>query len=347
MRILYFSPSLASFVKKDIEILRGFATVDVFVFAPSAKWKTPFSFIQQTFYLIIHSWKSHVIICQFGGYHSFLPALFSKILGKRCIIVAGGTDCVGFPKMRYGNFQNKLLGTLTRLSFNLCSDIWPVDDSLIKTKSEYDPEQNQAQGILNYCPQTKAHFEVIHNGYAQEDWVFSEQKKAGTFISVAAGAGEYRRFVLKGLDLVIEAAKAFPAYSFTIVGNHQFSFEIEIPSNVRLVGFADRAQLNSLFQEHQYYLQLSVSEGFPNAICEAMLCGCIPIGSNVAALPLIIGDTGYVLKHRNKEELTQLIQQLEIPTAENYKRCQQRIQREFPLSKRAKKMNALLAGKTN
>ncbi len=338
MRILYFCTSTPSFVKKDIELLKDFAKVDVSIFAPSAKWKTPVSFIKQKLFLLINIWRSDVLICMFGGYHTFLPTLFSKIIGKRCIIIAGGTDCVSFPKLNYGNFQNKLLGTFTRWSFNLCSDIWPVDESLIQTQNTYDLEQNQFQGILQYCPNTKAKFEVIHNGYSADDWKIELIKEPNSFISVAAGSEEYRRFILKGLDLVIEAAKAFPLYSFTIVGNNRFSFDIEVPNNIRLVNFADHDLLNQLFKKHQYYMQLSISEGFPNAICEAMLCGCIPIGSNVAAIPKIIGETGYILKHKNKNQLVELIKNLPEPTIDNSNLCRNRIMNEFPLSKR---MNAI------
>ena len=345
MHILYFSPSLATFVRKDLEILRQMAEVDVFVFAPSAKWKTPLSFLNQKLFILRKIWSADILMCQFGGYHSFLPALFSKLTGKRCIIVAGGTDCVGFPKMHYGNFQNPVLGLLTCWAFRLCSDIWPVHDSLIKTQSDYDPMQNHAQGILTYCPKIKANLHVIHNGYMQEDWIFSDHKEPRTFISVAAGAGEYRRFILKGLDLVIDAARLFPESTFTIVGNERFEFELELPSNVHLMGFADRHTLNQVFQKNQYYLQLSVSEGFPNAICEAMLCGCIPIGSNVAALPMIIGDTGYVLKHRDISELANLIRLLPEPQPKDYLRCQQRIIHEFPLAKRAEQITQLLQEK--
>lgn len=334
MRILYFCTSTPSFVKKDIEILKEFAKVEVFIFAPKAKWKTPFSFIKQKLFILLNIWKSDVLICMFGGYHTFLPAFFAKIIGKRCVIIAGGTDCVSFPKLNYGNFQNKLLGTITRWSFNLCSDIWPVDASLIQTQNTYDLEQNQFQGILQYCPNTKAKFEVIHNGYSPDNWKIELIKKPNSFISVAAGAEEYRRFILKGLDLVIEAAKAFPLYSFTLVGNNRFSFDIEIPNNIQLVNFADHNLLNQLFQKHQYYMQLSISEGFPNAICEAMLCGCIPIGSNVAAIPKIIGETGYILKHKSKNQLIELIQNLPEPTVEKSIQCRNRIMNEFPLSKR-------------
>jgi len=58
---------------------------------------------------------------------------------------------------------------------------------------------------------------------------------------------------------------------------------------------------------HEYYFQLSIMEGFPNALAEAMLCGCIPIGSNVSGIPYIIGETGYILNHRDVHELEKLV----------------------------------------
>jgi glycosyltransferase involved in cell wall biosynthesis len=51
--------------------------------------------------------------------------------------------------------------------------------------------------------------------------------------------------------------------------------------------------------ENEFYLQLSISEGFPNSLCEAMLCECIPIGSNVGGIPQIIGNSGRIIGNRD------------------------------------------------
>ena len=59
-------------------------------------------------------------------------------------------------------------------------------------------------------------------------------------------------------------------------------------------------ELINYFSMSRFYLQLSFSEGFGNALCEAMLCECVPIGSNVGAIPFIINDTGFILKKKDK-----------------------------------------------
>jgi glycosyltransferase involved in cell wall biosynthesis len=40
----------------------------------------------------------------------------------------------------------------------------------------------------------------------------------------------------------------------------------------------------------------------PNALCEAMLCECVPVGSTVNGIPEIIGETG-VLVHKQDLEV--------------------------------------------
>ena len=58
-----------------------------------------------------------------------------------------------------------------------------------------------------------------------------------------------------------------------------------------------------------FYLQLSLSEGFPNALCEAMLCGCIPIVSDVSSMPGIVADKGLVVKHRRVDDVVAVLEQ--------------------------------------
>ncbi|MEK6616903.1 MAG: glycosyltransferase [Bacteroidota bacterium] len=54
-------------------------------------------------------------------------------------------------------------------------------------------------------------------------------------------------------------------------------------------------------------MQISMSEGFPNALCEAMLCECIPIVSNVGAMPEIVSYCEFILMNRNVIALRDII----------------------------------------
>lgn len=48
-------------------------------------------------------------------------------------------------------------------------------------------------------------------------------------------------------------------------------------------------------------------EGFPNALSEAMLCECIPVGSSVSGIPFIIENTGVVVGKRSEESLAKAL----------------------------------------
>jgi glycosyltransferase involved in cell wall biosynthesis len=72
---------------------------------------------------------------------------------------------------------------------------------------------------------------------------------------------------------------------------------------VQLIPYVENQKLPALYNQHQFYIQLSISEGFPNALCEAMACGCIPIVSNVASMPEIVNGNGLIVEKRDIEIL--------------------------------------------
>jgi glycosyltransferase involved in cell wall biosynthesis len=265
-------------------------------------------FFRQFFFLLRHIFSSELVVCQFAGFHSLLPGIFARLSGRSYLVIVGGTDCVSFPSIRYGNFHKPLLAFFTRNSYRLCHHISPVHGSLIEYEYTYQDKDFPRQGILYFVPGLKKKFTVIYNGYDPEVWKPCAPKKKGRFIMLL---GFYRHFTfaLKGVDLVREAAAAFPGNEFIIIGMPEMETKKhDFPANVKLTPFIDNRELPALLSSAEFYLQLSISEGFPNAICEAMLCGCTPIGSKVAAIPDIVGNTGFILEKRDAGLLKELLQ---------------------------------------
>ncbi|MFN3876510.1 MAG: glycosyltransferase family 4 protein, partial [Flavobacteriales bacterium] len=112
------------------------------------------------------------------------------------------------------------------------------------------------------------------------------------------------------IDLILAAAKALPDIPFTIVGASSPSSYGRPPANLRVLGRTGQAELRELFHAHSIYLQPSVMEGFPNALCEAMLCGCLPVVSDMTSMPEIAGDCGAVLSRRDHGALIEAIRRL-------------------------------------
>jgi glycosyltransferase involved in cell wall biosynthesis len=106
---------------------------------------------------------------------------------------------------------------------------------------------------------------------------------------------------------------------------------------VKLFSAIPYTELIDYYSSYEFYFQLSVAEGFPNALCEAMLCGCVPIGSNVFSIPKIIGDSGFVLQKKDTSQLSLLISQaLQSDKSNLSAKARKRITENFPLENRKK-----------
>jgi glycosyltransferase involved in cell wall biosynthesis len=306
--IIYVYPLASTFVLRDIEILKRSHLVIPYEFRVKVKWKTPFEFFRQFFFLIIHVWKTDLIISHFAGYNSILPAIFGKIVKKPCLIIVAGNDGSKFPDFNYGNYTKKMLGFCTGKSLQLATHILPVHESLVFQKYDYYEGGSPAQGYAYFFPKAKnIPYTPVNYGYDVEFFKPNPKvnRKKNSFITIGNLNDNYA-FKRKGFDLVIELARLRPELSFTLVGWDGIKV-IDIPSNVVLLHYSPIEEVPNLFSQHEYYFQLSIMEGFPNALAEAMLCGCIPIGSNVSGIPFIIGDTGYILAKRNLVELNLLV----------------------------------------
>ena len=336
--IIYTYPITTAFIERDVTMLQPHYKVKTLTFTNSPI-KLPFYFLIQFFQLIFYLPKTSHYLCFFGGYHSVLPTVFGILFRKKVFIQCGGTDAMNLPEINYGNFRKKWLKKATVFSFKNCSKILPVADALVYQDYTYDPRFDSKQGLLHLIPDLQTPIEVIHNGFDTSFWEDQQMDKIPfSFITVAAGITRQNRAAVKGIDLILEMAGDFPQYHFSLVGDSLF--QCDLP-NVKVIGKVNPDKLKELFNQHQFYLQLSLSEGFPNALAEAMLCGCIPIGSAVGAIPEIIGECGFILDRKDPIHLKMIFQSLNTQNLTHLRyEASSHIQRNFPFSKR---QNALLS----
>ena len=340
-KILYIAPAHSTFVKRDIEILgRNFDVV-----APLVNWSRKGRFflniIAQKIFLFTHLKSASAVYVMFAGYWSVLPVLFGKIYKKPVFIIAGGTDCVSFPEYNYGSLRKPLLRFMIKISFRFATRVLPVAESLVKTEYKWTKTRFRHQGYMSFFPDIKTPYSIIHNGYYPvEHELVLAGKEPFSFVTVALVTDE-TRFILKGGDLVIMMAQRFPEFKFTFAGVSEAMINIlspDLPGNLTLMPPLTEEEVKDLLAKQMFYLSLSISEGFPNALCEAMLAGCIPVGSDVGATSLIIGDCGKLITAKDDELIVKAIEELTSQSVSVLTRlsgeARSRILNMFPVSKR-------------
>ena len=338
-KIIFSFPVYISFIKKDESLLREYFQVKSFLFHQQPR-RILFSFLLQFLFLLRHAFTAKAYVSFFAGYSSFLPALFAKLSGKPHLTILGGTDCCAFPSFQYGNFQKRTLGWFTCQSLKWSSHLLPVDQSLVKSLHTYTDADPKDQGYLSFCPSAHASYTVVPIGFDDRMFYFSGEKTPKSFLTVAQMNPQ--NYFRKGIDLVFEMAHRFPDCSFTLIGhNPDMKFE-KLPPNITLIESVSYNQLRDHYSAHRFYLQLSIMEGFPSAPCDAMLCECVPIVSNVAALPHIAGETGFILNKKDPDLLEELIREaLNSDLTERGKKARQRIISLFPVSVRMTLVNII------
>ena len=250
-KVLYVHSVNTSFVKKDLALLESNFRVKKSFFNPNNKLLVPFQFIMQFFFLFFNIWRSNIVISQFAGYQSFLPALFAKIFNKPCLIVLGGTDCVSFPSINYGNFNRPVLKTFTAWSLRLSTHFAPVHKSLVESNYTYTKDDYPKQGYKIFCPKIKGGYTELFYGYDATQFRNDEAKISNSFITV--GFLNNPNYFRKGIDLIVEMAKSYPDNKFTVVGGTIDDIPlINVPSNVKLVDSVSYDELKALYAKHEF-----------------------------------------------------------------------------------------------
>ncbi|NIS38467.1 glycosyltransferase, partial [Candidatus Saccharibacteria bacterium] len=133
------------------------------------------------------------------------------------------------------------------------------------------------------------------------------------------------------------AAAKLSQIPFLIIGVEKDLFDrmgLKVPQNVRLLPEMDQQGLRGYYQKCAVFCQPSRSEGMPNTLCEAMACGCIPVGMDVDGIPTAIGDTGFVVPLGDVNALAEALQKAVRMDISQGFQARERIINEFPLQRR-------------
>lgn len=306
--IIYIYPHLSSFIEQDIRLLDKEYTIKTQNLAWSSVPKLFLNWLKQFSFLLTNLANCKVIVINFAGYFSLLPVLLGKFFRKKTILILNGTECVSFPTYGYGSLRKKTLKFFIKKSLENASVLLPVDASLVTQIHTFDDSVVlKKQGFKTFFPNISTPVKVIPNGFDTDFWNYDLKKVKKGFITVAA-INQEKTALFKGLDLVLEMAKTYREEKFTVVGiSEEIQKKLKFTSNVTCYTFLDKEKLKELYQNHQFYIQLSINEGFGCALAEAMLCGCIPIVSNTGALPNVVGSSGIIVDKRNIENISRAV----------------------------------------
>lgn len=342
-KLLFIYKTPSSFVLKDRELLARNFEVRSFSFNPIHKLLTPLELIREKIFLLLHIWTCKAIVCEFADYHTLLPTLYGKLFNKPCYLILCGTECYSFPSINYGNHNKKLMSAATCFSIKNATHVMPVHKSMVLSNYTYSDSDYLQQGYKAFCKNVETPFTEINYGYDSKAFFFNQETKIkNSFLTVAVNA-KGSTFYRKGIDLIIELAKRCPDYTFTLLGVKDELDHLQLTKNITLLPPVAHSELINYYSQHEFYLQLSIAEGFPNALCEAMLCECIPIGSDVFGIPDIIGDTGFILKKKDVALLRNVVAEaVKSDKVTLAKKARQQIMENFPEEKREEKLVAII-----
>jgi len=276
-RLLYVYNSKTTWTTNDLDTLRqNYSVSEAFLNsrALALKFTNPFKLA-----------KYDKVFCWFGSL-TFLPTIMmSKLLGKEVTVIAGGFDVAKVPSINYGGFcRSHTYMCLRRLLFKLADKVITV--------SEY----NTSEAVKN-AKIPKSKLKMIYHGFEVTPTslpTFQERKNQ----IITIGALNPETLKRKGHDRFFKLAQELPQFNFVLVGKYSRETKEQVEKlniqNLKLAGFVEDEELNSLMKESKYYVQLSEHEAFGCSVVEAGLHGCQLIVSDRSALPEVVGEHGEV-----------------------------------------------------
>jgi glycosyltransferase involved in cell wall biosynthesis len=254
---------------------------------------------------------------------------FAHFFGKKSILILGGVDVAKEKDFHYGIWNSWWKSPIIRYGITHASIVLAVDPFL----------KHEAVRLAHYPGDNII---IVPTGYDPEFWKPSGKKDE--LVLTVASCPDLVRAKLKGIDNLISIARKMPDVHFKIIGiNPHVASTFDVPPNVECRSFSSREEVLHSYQQAKVYCQLSYREGLPNALCEAMLCECIPIGTRVGGIPTAIGDAGFLVDYNDEKQTIAAIRAGLTMSPDDGMRARLRIAAQFTLSQREETLKETIA----
>lgn len=267
-----------------------------------------------------------VVLAWFGSFHALVPFLLGRVLRKKCVIIASGYDVAALPEINYGNMLPGFRRLAGLVVFRLSHMVLAVSEN-----SASDARANAK------VPESK--LRVIYHGIPVPESLqsidFFEKKTQVLTLCFVKRAN----IKIKGLLTFIDAARDFPDIRFILAGrwvdDSIHLLRSSAPDNVSFVSEIAGEEKFKLMRDTSIYAQLSIYESFGMALAEAMLAGCVPVVTQNAAIPEVVGDTGFYTEYGNVQATVEAIRAALASGNAKGVCARERILQEFSLQRRS------------
>ncbi len=313
----------AGFILTDLRLLRTLDSVEIL---PATRLPDPWAKLKKIPYAdIVYGW--------FADLPNLDTGVLCRLLRKRFVLAIAGYEVARLPDIGYGLQRRRLTRLVVRQCVRNATTILVLHRGLsYQTRTLY--------------PEVGDKIEVVPPGFDASFW-FPGDDGPRTLVTTVISSDILPRFQVKGGPMVFEVARRCPRLSFVAVGvvpRLQNLVMGQAPPNVRLVPRVTQEELRRIFQASTIYLQFSIQEVFPNAVCEAMLCGCVPIVSPLPVMREVVGDAGFVLPEANSEVYAGALKEALGRADTLRERARERIASAYPLEKRRSELQRILCG---
>jgi glycosyltransferase involved in cell wall biosynthesis len=221
------------------------------------------------------AFRADAVLCWFASVHTIGPLIVARARRIPFVVIPGSYEVAHVPELGYGwqgsAFRRAFVRRLLRGATSVVA-VSPTIAELIQAAAGVEP-------VL--VPNTAGDVPPPATEPPTYDVVTS---------AVLATAASRAR---KGIDLVLDAARACPDLRFLLVGPHQ---DLDLPVNLTVTGALPPDEAEACLARARVYVQATRGyEAFGSAVLEAMARGLVPVVSDAGSLPWVVGDAGLVI----------------------------------------------------